>query len=224
MYLSDINLGKAEADSPEVWQALGDGYFEHRLLWNLFSDGPERRRDFLYRRLDTHRILAVSVRPPQAARGWVRTRPYEPKLSAGQRLVFSLRVNPVVSRRDDDKRQHRHDVVMEAKKQLERQGVPKEKWPQPAELAREAGLAWLASRTAQAGFKAEPREVLVEGYAQHRLDSPRKGRAAQFSSLDVSGLLTVEDPVLFRDALFNGLGPAKAYGCGLLLIKPARGG
>lgn len=225
MYLSEINLNQAGGDSTEVWRSLGDGYFEHRLLWNIFSDGPERKRDFLYRRLEAGRILAVSERRPTREHRWVRTLDYDPQLRAGQRLAFSLRVNPVVSRRDGDKRQHRHDVVMEAKKKLERQGVAKEQRPPLAELVKEAGLTWLTSRAEQAGFAINEREVLVEGYVQHRLDSPRKGRRqAQFSSLDFSGLLTVEDPGLFRQTLFNGLGPAKAYGCGLLLIKPARGG
>lgn len=225
MYLSDINLRQAEADSPEVWRSLGDGYFEHRLLWNLFSDGPERKRDFLYRRLEAGRILAVSERRPTREHRWVRTLDYDPQLRAGQRLAFSLRVNPVVSRRDNDKRQHRHDVVMEEKKARGWKNIPDEKRPPLAELVREAGLAWLASRALQAGFSALPEAVMVEGYVQHRLDSPRKGRRqAQFSSLDFSGLLTVEDPGLFRQTLFTGLGPAKAYGCGLLLVKPAREG
>jgi CRISPR system Cascade subunit CasE len=36
------------------------------------------------------------------------------------------------------------------------------------------------------------------------------------------GLLQVVDPTLFRAALATGIGPAKAYGFGLLSIAPLR--
>ncbi|MEA2080768.1 MAG: type I-E CRISPR-associated protein Cas6/Cse3/CasE [Pseudomonadota bacterium] len=47
------------------------------------------------------------------------------------------------------------------------------------------------------------------------------GKEINFSTLDYSGLLTVTDPELFKAALFQGIGPAKAFGCGLLLVRPA---
>ena len=40
-----------------------------------------------------------------------------------------------------------------------------------------------------------------------------------FSTLDFSGLLTVADPEKFLSTLYGGIGPAKGFGCGLLLIK-----
>ncbi|RMI40470.1 type I-E CRISPR-associated protein Cas6/Cse3/CasE [Streptomyces triticirhizae] len=39
---------------------------------------------------------------------------------------------------------------------------------------------------------------------------------------EVRGELTVTDPAAFARTLSTGLGRAKSYGCGLLLIKPAR--
>ncbi len=39
--------------------------------------------------------------------------------------------------------------------------------------------------------------------------------------LDYEGVLTVEDPVLFLSALTVGFGRARAFGCGLMLVRRA---
>jgi CRISPR system Cascade subunit CasE len=40
--------------------------------------------------------------------------------------------------------------------------------------------------------------------------------------LDFEGVLEVTDPVRFLAALANGFGRARAFGCGLMLIRRAR--
>ena len=40
-----------------------------------------------------------------------------------------------------------------------------------------------------------------------------------FSTLDFEGLLTVSDPGTFLSSIVRGFGAAKAYGCGLMLIR-----
>ena len=81
----------------------------HRLLWTLFADHPERRRDFLWRE-DSRGGLArpcLVPRPLRAAASGsarpVRARDpsrSSPLLAPGDRLGFSLRANPVVTRAD----------------------------------------------------------------------------------------------------------------------------
>ena len=60
----------------------------------------------------------------------------------------------------------------------------------------------------------------VEGFAQHR----GKRGELRFSTVDFSGSLRVVDPAALRTGLFSGVGHAKAhakaFGCGLLLIRP----
>jgi CRISPR system Cascade subunit CasE len=41
----------------------------------------------------------------------------------------------------------------------------------------------------------------------------------RFSAVDFSGELLVTNPELFHLALFNGIGNAQAFGCGLLLVR-----
>jgi len=225
MYMSQISLRRRAAEDSAYWRlAAGHGQQDHKLIWRIFSDSPRRRRDFLFRRLEAGGgladFLAVSERPPRDDGLWrILSKEYRPKLKAGQRLAFSLRANPVVSRRDHGGRQARHDVVMDRKKLLKNGGAPPERWPSQAELVQEAGEKWLAERAERHGFRLEPGQVRAEGYHQVRF---RKGRSlVSLSSLDLTGLLTVSDPRAFQEALFTGVGPAKGYGFGLLLVRPA---
>ena len=58
--------------------------------------------------------------------------------------------------------------------------------------------------------------LVVEAYEQH---DERADRTLQFTTVDFSGQLTVTDPLAFVAALGAGIGHAKAFGCGLLLIR-----
>ncbi|MGH8457964.1 MAG: type I-E CRISPR-associated protein Cas6/Cse3/CasE [Nevskiales bacterium] len=40
-----------------------------------------------------------------------------------------------------------------------------------------------------------------------------------YSTVDFSGVLTIVNPESFGKALFAGIGCAKAFGCGLMLVK-----
>jgi CRISPR system Cascade subunit CasE len=54
-------------------------------------------------------------------------------------------------------------------------------------------------------------------YQWHAL--PEKGKHAGFSSVDFTGELQITDVENFENALFNGIGRSKAFGCGLLMIR-----
>ena len=59
----------------------------------------------------------------------------------------------------------------------------------------------------------------AESYRWHAM--PKKGRNAGFSTVDFEGELRVTEPILFKELLFKGMGPAKAFGCGLMMIRRA---
>ena len=196
----------------------------HRLVWALFADGPERRRDFLWREEAPGRFMALSSRPPANLDDLfeLEFKAFAPVLAAGDRLGFSLRANPVIARpaapdqRGPDQRGKRHDVVMDA---LYR--VPSgERAALRAEAVLTAGRAWLARQGTAHGFRPDD-TVAVDGYETVRI--PREaGAPARFGVVDVSGVLTVLDPPLFLAALASGFGRARAFGCGLMLIRRAR--
>jgi len=224
MYISKIQLRPEASDSPAFWRMLEDLYQEHCQLWNLFADSQGRRRDFIYRREENRGsplFLAVSARVPADARGiWqIETKPYHPKLRSGQLLSFILRANPIRSRRDDLGKQHRHDVVMEARTQVRKAGHSEKAVLLKPEIVQREGFDWLELRAAHHGFRVKQGDVLADGYRQHTFHKREGGRLVQISTIDFAGLLTVTDPDLFVAALYYGLGPAKSFGCGLMLVK-----
>lgn len=220
MYLSRIQLRSDAAGRSGFWSRLDDIYNVHQGVWSLFSDGPDRRRDFLYR-LDhgvrRPQLLALSARQPtDPDRLWkIETKPFEPAIEADDRLRFLLRANPVVTREGK-----RHDVVMDRKRELKEGGGPRDKWPNQAQIVQECGSAWLRKRAESHGFEVDETTLRVDGYATHRLRR-RGGAEVRFSSCDFAGLLQVTEPAVFLKCLAQGLGPAKGFGCGLLLCARA---
>jgi CRISPR system Cascade subunit CasE len=227
MYLSRITL----SDRPDLQQlaryATADAYGEHQMLWRLFEPHPEAQRDFLYRRVLSHgrpRYFLLSHRAPVADLGLWHIdppKPFAPRLNIGARLAFMLRANPVVTRKDEGGRPHRHDVVMDLKNQVGyRKKAPHEREPL-AILAQQAGTAWLATRAERHGFSVRPGQVHIEGYQQREVRKRTGEHSIRYSTLDFEGLLTVTDPEVFTRTLCQGLGHAKAFGCGMMLVRRA---
>jgi CRISPR system Cascade subunit CasE len=73
----------------------------------------------------------------------------------------------------------------------------------------DARLEWLKRHATAAGF--DVMGVRVSEVAA-------RGRHVRLAGAIFEGILEVEDPVRFREALETGLGPAKAFGFGLLSI------
>ncbi|HYZ23761.1 MAG TPA: type I-E CRISPR-associated protein Cas6/Cse3/CasE [Rhodopila sp.] len=191
----------------------------HKLVWALFADAADRRRDFLWREDRPGHFMTLSSRPPDDPHGLfdLDTKPFEPALSPGDRLGFTLRVNPVVSRpAARGERGKRHDVVMDALRT-----VPAgERAAARMGAVSSAGQTWLARQGEAHGF-VPIGEVMVDGY--DRLCVPRyPAKPAIFGVLDISGVLEVRDPARFLVRVSGGFGHARAFGCGLMLIRRAR--
>jgi CRISPR system Cascade subunit CasE len=187
----------------------------HKLLWSVFSDAPDRRRDFLWREMRQGEFLALSDRQPIANDLFdlVQSRPFAPDLAPSDRLSFSLKVNATRAKISGQ----RVDVVMDALHALPKEMRAERRMP----LAQEAGEAWLRARAEANGFRVL--KVEVEDYSTAALPDhrgPRKGRP-QFGILSMTGGLEVTDPKVFIEALARGFGRAKAFGCGLMLIRRA---
>lgn len=208
-------------------QRLAGPYADHQWLWQWFPAAAGSARDFIFRRHDGNglpRFYAVSARTPiELAGAWrVQTREYAPTLEAGDAFSFELRANPTV-RHGRDGQSKRHDVVMEAKKRLlaERGLTRWSDWTDPAKpalqaLVQSACTDWLSRRGEAMGFELRRDTVLVEAHQQHR---ERVDQSLHITTVDIAGSLTVTDPSAFVRALFSGIGSAKAFGCGLLLIR-----
>ena len=189
----------------------------HHLVWSLFADDAERKRDFLWREMARGEFFILSARPPEDRHRLfdiAEPKEFAPQLASGDRLGFSLRANPVVRRKDPARgRAVKHDVVMDALRL--REGKRAE---HRLQAVQEHGFAWLGRQGTRSGFTVEPETVRVDGYERHRV--PRNNAETMlYSTLDYEGVLTVTEPTRFLDAMTTGFGSAKAYGCGLMLIR-----
>ena len=196
------------------WEFNRNPYDFHRLLWRLFpgeaketrSNDGEARQSFLFRIEDNPtgrpaRLLVQSRRPPEATSGLIviGTREFQPKPVAGQRLAFLLTANPVKTITNTQR---------DAKP-----GKISEKCRVP--LIHEADQrAWLTRKLANAG------EIVTASVLPHVPMYFRKGnRGGKLATATFDGVLQVRDSTRLTELLENGIGPAKGFGCGLLLVR-----
>ncbi|EEE2763654.1 CRISPR-associated protein Cse3 family [Salmonella enterica subsp. diarizonae] len=212
MYLSRITLHTAQLVPSQLLHLVERGeYVMHQWLWELFPSGKERQ--FLYRREELQgafRFFVLSQeRPAESAIFDVQCRPFAPELSVGQILRFTLRANPTIC-----KAGKRHDLLMEAKRQVKTQPDSRDIWT----YQQQAALEWLSRQGEQNGFSL--REASVDAYRQQQIRREKSRQMIQFSSVDYAGVLVVNNPVLFLQRLVQGYGKSRAFGCGMMLIKP----
>ncbi|MFS4093170.1 type I-E CRISPR-associated protein Cas6/Cse3/CasE [Streptomyces sp. AF1A] len=208
-----------------------------RVLWRL--DHTTRAEVMLYivspERPDLTHLVEQAGWPAAAAAdpaepGW-QSRPYGPlldRLATGDRWAFRLTANPVHhARRKDD-----------------------EPTKRTAHLTPVHQMGWLLKRQEACGFrvleKADDKRLLPSGttdtkqphhgdryeltvrdkralaFDKSRSTATQSGRKAPVSLVTVTfdGRLEITDPQLMRRALTQGIGKAKAYGCGLLTLAP----
>jgi CRISPR system Cascade subunit CasE len=197
----------------------------HRLLWTLFADGPDRIRDFLWRAEGKGRFFTLSHRPPQPHDLFdtPEVKEFAPALSVGDRLTFVLRANATKDRSaisrlpKEEQKSRRVDLVMDLLR-----AVPKgDRAEARQDLAKQAAEEWFTRQGVAHGFASE--ELIVNDYTAislPRQKGPRDAHA-KFGILDLSGTLRVTDPAGFVTRLGQGFGRARAFGCGLMLIRRA---
>lgn len=231
MYLSRLEINPR---SREVRRDLSDVYQMHRTVMSAFPDVKERqeaRADLavLYRlEIDERSRGTVLLVQSGALPDWTHLAPYYlfdsggevgnpatrdltkalAALHEGQILRFRLRANP--TRKIETKSAH------DGRRQNGRR----------VDLRTEAQqLEWLSRRAEQAGFS------LVPVYPGSNVPAVRvgagekllgKGRQLTLASVLFDGLLEVTHPDRFRCAVAGGIGPGKAFGCGLMSIAPHR--
>ncbi|MDP2906148.1 MAG: type I-E CRISPR-associated protein Cas6/Cse3/CasE [Candidatus Omnitrophota bacterium] len=219
MYISKISLN----ESSVFKEIFASGYALHQAVWDLFADRPDRKRDFLYR-LDTFGKIpqgyTVSARKPQDADCiWhIDSKEYTPQVKFGMRIGFTVRVNPVVKREGK-----RHDVVMDAKYKMRATASGQITVKAAQEIITEACGKWIEERAEKNGFIVLKHDdelmFRVDGYQQVRFYKPKGEELIRYSTVDITGALEVVNEQSFTDMLLGGFGPAKGFGCGLMMVR-----
>lgn len=186
-----------------VIAAATDAGAERRVLWRIDGEAAQRT------------LYVVSPDAPDVSRlsqellvdeDAIDSRDYQPlldSLSNGQEFRFRLRANPIINKYREGRDQRSARVPL---------------------VGLDAQLGWLERQAERHGFElarsrmGQP-EVLVYGQENMQF-SKRSGRIVTIRALVFEGILRVTDAELVRSALVSGVGPAKAYGCGLLTLAP----
>ena len=198
MYLSKIIVSGAACRNP---------YEIHRVLWKLFPEDAEASRDFLFRVEQSDRmsaaILMQSVREPETASSATRIlacREYPLSLQVGQRLRFLLVANPVKMINDEGGRKNAA-------------GEPK-KCRVPL-IKEDDQRAWIERKLQDT---ASLESLVIDPVFPLRFRKGKEDRAGKIQPVGFQGVLSVKEPDAFVGLIQSGIGPAKAFGCGLLSL------
>lgn len=173
-----------------------DGYAWHRAIWAAFPDRPDADRDFLFR-VDpdgsSFRVLLLSTLKPTALQ-WLawQTKAVAPAFLDHAAYRFQLRANPTMRRSSD----HR------------RLGI----------YGEDRLRAWMQRKAGENGFRI-PDGALTMGTPVDET-FVRGGTRGKHVAIDFTGVLEVADRDRFRNAFAHGIGAAKSFGFGMLMLQP----
>lgn len=201
------------------WQTARNPYQVHREIWRLFPgearetrrERDEERQGFLFRIEDYRagyptRLLVQSHRQPQPVTSstLAGSREFNPQPQVGQRLAFVLTANPIKTVTD---------VEAETKPDKRPNKKGKFKCRVPL-ISEEEQLTWLAGKLEEAAT-IEALTVLPHPPLYFR----KGNQGGKLMIVTFEGVLQVNAPNHLIRMLQNGIGPAKAFGCGLMLVR-----
>jgi CRISPR system Cascade subunit CasE len=152
--------------------------------------------DWEYAFQNARYLLAAPIAMPQR---------YDPRFSAGDRLRFRLKANPVRTACKNSK--HPSGAPIDPK------WVGK-RIPVPSSSLKE----WLARQGAKCGFQVQSLKSLLPGYVYFSKKGEDEDHGQRLRSVTYDGELCVGDPATFDHAVRSGIGRAKAFGFGLLSL------
>ena len=202
MYLSQLVL---DLMNKKTMRVLSDIYILHQFVMMGFSEYDQSPR-VLFRvepdvKGSTVKILVQSeVQPSWRTENAeenrnirVQVKEFEPAFSSGFSYRFRLRANPVVT------------------KAGKRRGLIRD----------EALIEWLRNKEERLGASIRSVVPVDEGYATGLRKKDGRMDRVNIKLARFEGILEVSDTDRFVEAIRSGIGPAKAFGCGLLTLARA---
>lgn len=202
MFLSKVHI---------PWQQAKNTYQFHQALWRLFPGCEEAKRDFLFRveqvqaGVGANVLLQSAIKPEGAEQSplLLGQREFALNVPNGQRLRFRLRANPIKTIKDN------------SKGTVEKKGKIFTKTVRVPLLHEEQQQAWLQRKLQDF---ADLESLIVQSEPVTYFRKPKEGRSGKIQTVLFDGVMTVTDSAEFETQVTQGIGPAKAFGCGLLSI------
>lgn len=194
-------------------RGLRDSYRWHQAVWEAFPGRSEGSRDFLTR-LDTKdrrfQLLLLSTNEPSKP-DWAptdnwETKPIDDTFFRHERYVFQLRANPTKKLRvtlpDGDRKKNGRRQPLTAREDLEQ---------------------WIARKAEGGGFAVDQSRVAIHPAKKETFVKREESTGhllGVIQGVEFRGTLEVTDREKFIVAFRAGIGPAKAFGYGLLALAP----
>jgi CRISPR system Cascade subunit CasE len=235
-------LKNARAMHGAVLGGVPDHPLDERVLWRLDTDNP--RRPMLYVLTETKpdwTHLVERAGWPDAEGEHAAVRDYTPllaRIALGREFAFRLTANPVQNTAvpdapsaDQAKRITAGATTVRSFRIGHRTAAAQlnwflkrtERWGFTVPEARiDAPVPGLADTAADA-TTCPSREVRITARDRLSFSKGDRGRPVVLYTATFEGHLRVTDPTLLTARLLGGIGPAKAYGCGLLTLAPLPG-
>ena len=201
-----------------------DIYSLHQKVWGIVNYRKHQKRDFLYRvEYDAYQnikflyLLAPKVVTSQKNLKVAVSPRFEPKVESGENLYFKLRANPIV-RKKGNGRAKDCDIIMDAKHQFKRKGQNYLNMFSMDELIHNVGMKWLITKGEIHGFAVKEFDISIGNQQEYTVKANGKNNYL-LRTLDFQGRLRIVDAECFITTLFRGIGRAKAFGCGLMLVR-----
>jgi CRISPR system Cascade subunit CasE len=214
-----------------------------RILWRLDADHPRRPMLLVLTPSKpdwTHVVEQAGW--PDAEGEHYAIRDYSPllaQLAVGREFAFRLKASPVQNTSKPDKASPHHTKTAA---ELHHRSY------RMAHRTAAQQLTWFLERTAKWGFTIpeartdrpapglEPsalgvsadgqpaQEVRITDRSRSTFTKPGTRTPVTLTTATFEGHLRITDPGLLQAALLGGIGPSKAYGCGLLTLAPLPNG
>jgi CRISPR system Cascade subunit CasE len=209
----------------------------------MVAPGKAHGAIYAYSRQSKEALLTTAreTAPPEGGRvlglDRMSTREMPVSWTPGRRLAFDIRIRPVVRVRANLADPRKPGAVYRAGAELDAffveaqrshpEGRPRIVNGQPqasamvaAERTREAVYRdWLAARLGTAAM-LDPERTTLQRFERTRV--ARAGGAPEGPDATIHGELEVGDPAAFARVLADGIGRHRAYGYGMLLLRPVR--
>lgn len=189
MYLSQWQFKRTKTESGNI----SNPYNAHKALWKTFPGREKDNRDFLYRmdkKEDVYIVIMLSESKPEATIDLDLIRIVEPQ------IVFKK------------EKPYRFSLRANPVKRLSEQRVR-------VPLVGEENLnIWLSKKLTGVAKLFD-----VTTVSRANLNFCKGDNWGKITTVDFEGVIQCEDPQNLLNLVRSGIGPAKAFGCGLLLLK-----
>ena len=195
---------------------LGSCYDWHKLVWTCFPGRPDARRDFLFR-LDAR---------PEGTLLHILGEEKPERLELCLEETWECRKIPSAFLEHDS---YRFDVICNPGRKVaayDADGARKKNSRREAIIHRDGQEVWFLRKAQDGGFSLGPGTLRIDPCQTHHFNKKESegiNREGTHIGARFCGALHVQDKGKFRKAFCSGIGGARGFGFGLLLLAPLRG-